>query len=107
MKLNFWSSLSSRKRKLIYWVVGLLLFYTVTGFLILPPIIRSIAVKQLSTQLDRKVYNEQVKLNPSTFSVPIRGLLVQDKDDQPFLSWDEVYVNFQLSSIFRKEWTFG
>lgn len=96
-----------RKRKLIYWVVGLLAFYSIIGFLILPPIIRSIAVKQLSTQLDRKVSIDQVKLNPYTFSVTIRGLLVQDKDDQPFLSWDEVYVNFQLSSIFRKEWTFG
>jgi len=96
-----------RKRKLIYWVVGILAFYTIIGFLILPPIIRSIAVKQLSLQLDRKVSIEQVRLNPYTFSVTIRGLLVQDKDDQPFLSWDEVYVNFQLSSIFRKEWTFG
>ncbi len=107
MKLDFWRSLWLRKRKLIYWVVGILAFYTIIGFLILPPIIRSIAVKQLSTQLDRKVSIDQVKLNPYTFSVTIRGLLVQDKDDQPFLSWDEVYVNFQLSSIFRKEWTFG
>ncbi len=55
MKINFWGSLSSRKRKLIYWVLGLFIFYTITGFLILPPIIRVVAVKELSAQLDRQV----------------------------------------------------
>jgi hypothetical protein len=107
MKINFWSSLSSRKRKLIYWVLGLLIFYTVTGFLILPPIVRAVAVKQLSSQFDRKVSIQQVKINPYVFSTTIRGLLIEDKDGEPFLSWDEVYVNFQPTSIFRKEWTFA
>jgi hypothetical protein len=32
----------------VLWIFGLLLFYTVVGFLILPPIIRAVAVKQLS-----------------------------------------------------------
>jgi Domain of Unknown Function (DUF748) len=107
MKINFWSSLSSRKRKLIYWVLGLWLFYTVFGFLILPPIVRAVAVKQLSSQLDRKVSIQQVKINPYVFSTTIRGLYIEDKDGEPFISWDEVYVNFQITSIFRKEWTFA
>lgn len=106
MKINLWGSILSKKRKLIYWVLGLFLFYTVTGFLILPPIIRAVAVKQLSSQLDRNVSIKQVKLNPFAFSTTIRGLLIQDKDGEPFVSWDEVYVRFQITSIFRKEWTF-
>ena len=55
MKFTFWSSLSSRKRKFVLWLAGLLLFYTMAGFLILPPIIRAVAVKQISQQLDREV----------------------------------------------------
>jgi hypothetical protein len=86
--------------------VGLLLFYTVAGFLILPPIIRAVAVKQLSKQLDREVSIAKVKLNPFAFSTTIRGLLIKDKDGEPFVSWDEVYVNFQLSSFFGKAWVF-
>ncbi len=99
--------MSSRKRKLIYWVLGFLFFYTVTGFLILPLIIRAVAVKQLSSQLDRQVSIKRIKLNPYAFSTTIRGLLIMDKDGEPFVSWDEVYVKFQISSLFRKEWTFG
>jgi hypothetical protein len=107
MKIIFRSSLSSKKRKLIYWVLGFLFFYTVAGFLILPPVIRAVAVKQLSSQLDRKVTIEKIELNPYAFSTTIYGLLIMDKDGEPFVSWDKVYVKFQISSLFRKEWTFG
>jgi len=106
MKAQFRSSISPRKRKLALWMLGLLLFYTLLGFLILPPIIRAVAVKQLSKQLGREVSIRQVKLNPFALSATVRGLLIKDKDGEPFVSWDEVYFNFQLSSFFGKPWVF-
>ena len=106
MKFRALDSLSPRRRKLLFWALGLLLFYTVAGFLILPPIIRAVAVKQLSKQLDREVSIQKVRLNPFALSTTIRGLLIKDKDGEPFVSWDEVYVNFQLSSFFGKAWVF-
>ena len=96
----------SRKRRLALWAFWLLLFYTVAGFLILPPIIRVVAVKQISKQLDREVSIEKVKINPFVLSCTVRGLLIKDKDGQPFVSWDEVYVNFQLSSFLGHAWVF-
>ena len=106
MKVPFWNSLSPRQRKLVLWIVGLLLFYTIFGFLILPPIIRSVAVKVLSKQLDREVSIQKIKLNPFALSTTVDGLLIKEKDGSPFISWDEVYVNFQLSSFFGKAWVF-
>ena len=106
IKFRVWDSLSPRRRKLLFWVVGLLLFYTVAGFFILPPIIRAVAVKQLSKQLDREVSIQKVKLNPFALSTAIRGLLIKDKDGEPFVSWDEVYVNFQISSFLGHPWVF-
>ena len=76
------------------------------GFLVLPPIIRSVAVKQLSKQLGREVSIEKIKLNPFSFSCAVRGLLIKDRDGQTFVSWDEVYVNFQLSSFLGHPWVF-
>ena len=106
MKVLWLDSLPAKKRRRVLWISGLLLFYTVFGFLILPLIVRAVAVKQLSKQLDRPVSIAKVKLNPYTLSATIRGLLVQDKDGQPLLSWDEVYANFQLSSFFGHAWVF-
>lgn len=98
--------LSPRARKRCLWSLGLLLAYTVLGFLVLPPIVRAIAVKQLSQQLERPVFLQQVKLNPFVLSATLRGLLIKDKDGQPFVSWDEVYVNLQLSSFLGHPWVF-
>ena len=106
MKAHFWDLLTPREHKVVLWVFGLVLFYAVAGFLILPPIVRSVAVKQISRQLDREVSIEKVKINPFTLSTTIRGLLIKDKDGEPFISWDEVYVNFQLSSFFGHAWVF-
>jgi uncharacterized protein involved in outer membrane biogenesis len=104
LKIGNW--LSPRRRKVAIWILGLLLFYTTAGFLILPPIVRSVAVKQLSRQLGREVAIEKIQINPFALSTTVRGLLIKEKDGQPFISWDEVYVNFQLSSLFRPAWTF-
>jgi hypothetical protein len=106
MKAHFWDLLAPRERKFVLWIAGLLLFYAVVGFLILPPIVRRVAVKQISRQLDREVSIESVKINPFVLSTTIRGLLIKDKDGEPFISWDEVYVNFQLSSFLGHAWVF-
>jgi hypothetical protein len=106
MKAHFWDLLTRRERKLVLWVFGLLLFYAVAGFLVLPPIVRHVAVKQISQQLDREVSIKSVRINPFALSTTIRGLLIKDKDGEPFISWDEVYVNFQLSSFFGHAWVF-
>ena len=93
-------------RKLCFWAIGLLLCYTIVGFLILPPIIRSIAAKKISEQIGREVSIQQVKLNPFTFSATVRGLLIKEKNGEPFVSWDEVFVNFQAVSFFGHPWVF-
>ena len=105
MKASF-SSLSRTARRRLYWAGGLLFFYTIFGFLILPLIVRSIAVKQLSRQLEREVTIRSVRINPYALSGSIRGLLIKDKDGEIFVRWEEVYANFQLSSFFGKAWVF-
>jgi hypothetical protein len=106
MKARILASFKPRTRKLFYWGLGLVLLYTVTGFLILPPIVRSVAVRQISKQLGREASIQQVKINPYAMSVAVRGLLIKDRDGEPFVSWDEVYVHFRLTSVFGPAWVF-
>ncbi|HEY5914404.1 MAG TPA: DUF748 domain-containing protein, partial [Verrucomicrobiae bacterium] len=106
MNLSFLDSISPRRRKLAVWTVAVFLLYTVSGFFLLPPIVRVIAAKQLSKQLDRRVTIHKVRLNPYTFGATIRGLLINDKDGTPLVSWDEADVNFQLVSLFSHAWVF-
>ena len=48
----------------------------------------------------------KIEINPFVLSTTVRGLLIKDRDGEPFISWDEVYVNFQLSSFFGHAWVF-
>jgi outer membrane protein OmpA-like peptidoglycan-associated protein len=88
------------------WTAAVFLFYTVCGFFLLPPIVRVIAVKQLSRHLDRPVTIQKVRLNPYRLSATIRGLLVKDKDGAPLVACDQAYVNFRLASLFIHAWVF-
>ena len=106
MKPSLGPRATTRKRKALFWIFGLVLGYAIVGFLILPPIIRCVAVTQLSGQLNRPVSIERVKINPFDLSVTVRGLLIKDLDGEPFVSWDEVYVNLQLASFFGHAWVF-
>src|SRR5688572_3286572 len=57
--------LPSRVRKAIASVTLFFFLYTVIGFLVLPPIVRAVAVKQLSKQLSRPVAIQKIKINPT------------------------------------------
>ena len=106
MKLPALDSLSPRRRKQVIWLLRVLFVYAVVGFLILPPIVRAVMARQLAAQLHREVSIRSVRINPFALSATVRGLLIKDKDGEPFVSWDEVYVNFQLSSFLGHPWVF-
>jgi uncharacterized protein DUF748 len=102
----YWKSWPRRRRRVFAWVAGLLVFYTVFGFLVLPLIVRAVATKRLARELNREVAIESVRINPYSMSCGIRGLMIKDRDGEPFISWDNVYVNLQLASLFGKAWVF-
>lgn len=106
MNASWPSSLTTRWRRWSRWAIGGVAAYLLLGFLILPPVIRRVAVNRLAKQLNRPVAIESLRLNPLTLSTTVRGLLIKDPDGQQLLSWDEVYVNFQLASLFSKAWVF-
>ncbi|HWW01268.1 MAG TPA: DUF748 domain-containing protein [Candidatus Acidoferrum sp.] len=97
---------SSRARKWLLWGAGLIVFYTIFGFLILPLIIRALAIKQLGKELHREATIEKVRLNPYAMSLTIRGLKIKDRDNETLFAWDEFYANLQLASFFGHPWVF-
>jgi hypothetical protein len=99
-------SLPPRRRKLVRWLLGFLLFYTIFGFIILPLIVRPVARHRIASELNRQVTIDSVRINPYALSCAVRGLLIKDPDGEPFVSWDKVYVNFELSSFLGHHWVF-
>lgn len=84
----------------------LLVLFTVVGFLVLPPIVKSVLVNRLSKMLGRPVVVAQVRTNPFALSATVRGLRVGDLDGQTLLAWDQLYVNLRVLSFVTRGWSF-
>ncbi len=96
----------SRWRKRLVWAAAAFLVYTLAGFFVLPPVIKWQMLKRLPAITKRQVAVRHVKFNPLALSLTIRGLALTEPTGRPFASWDELYINFQASSLFRWAWTF-
>jgi hypothetical protein len=105
--LSFHAFKQSRWYKRLLWAGAVFLVYVLVGFFVLPLIIKSQLVKRLPGITKRQAAVRQVKFNPLVLALTIRGLSLTEPNGQVFASWEELYVNFQLSSVFRFAWTFA
>lgn len=99
-------SSSPRWKKFLLWAAILYVVYVVVGFLVLPPIIKSQLLRLLPDATHRQATVRHVRLNPFTLSFQLEGLSLTETNGDVFASLEELYVNFQASSLFRWAWTF-
>ena len=74
--------ISGRKRKILIWVAAFFAAYTVTGFFILPYILKAILLKKLPEALHREVSIESIRFNPYNLKLTVRGLSVKKRSGQ-------------------------
>src|SRR4030043_1225118 len=92
----------SRLKKIFFGVMIFFVLFTLVGFFVVPPILKSILTKKLSETLHREVTIRQNKINPYTLSATARGLLVKDRaSTETFVSCDEIFLNIQSLSGLR------
>ncbi len=90
-------------RKILKRTVIFLFVFSITGFFVLPPIIKSVALRKLSARLHREVSIQAVRFNPFMLSLTIRGFAVNEpKSRQPFITFEELYLNLQTMSLIRR-----
>jgi hypothetical protein len=106
MKFEILQHLPARWRRWLLGCAATFVVYSLVGFFLLPLLIKWQMVKRLPALTKRQAAVQQVKLNPWTLSLTMRGLALTEPDGRSFASWDELYVNFQASSLFRWAWTF-
>lgn len=90
-------------RKILKRTAIFLVVFAITGFLVLPPIIKSVLLKKLSETLHRDVAIQAVRFNPFMLSLTVRGFVMKEpKSQQQFVSFEELYLNLQTMSLVRR-----
>jgi uncharacterized protein involved in outer membrane biogenesis len=90
-------------RRLAIGGAGGVALFAILGFFVAPPIARSVASKQLGELLGRKVSIARVRINPFALSLTVEGFQIFEADGStPFAGFQRLYVNAQISSVFRR-----
>jgi len=91
-----------RTRKIAIWFVSIFVAFGVLLGLVAPPLIRGKVASALSDKLHRPVTIEQIRINPYTMTLAVRGFLMKERQgDTAALSFDELFVNLEIQSLFR------
>lgn len=91
-----------RLKKVLAGALIFLVIFTITGFFVLPPVLKSVLTKKLSEKLHREVTIQKIKVNPFMLSVDINGFSVKDRGNTDTLfSFDELYMNLQAASVWK------
>jgi hypothetical protein len=96
--------LSPRRKR--FWALVLLLLYTISGFFLVPMLVKSQFIATARDDLGREVTVERVRFNPYVLSLEIDGFALVDPDGVTMADFDRLFVNLQLSSLTRWAWTF-
>jgi uncharacterized protein involved in outer membrane biogenesis len=91
-------------KKILTIIIIFAVIIGIAGFLILPYVIKPVVTEKISKALHRETSIDQIKINPYSLSITIRGFKLADPGrNKPFVAFDELYVNAAgIVSIFRR-----
>ena len=102
----------SRLRQILFnrWLlagVTAVVLYALLGFLLTPWIVTRYVSNYAVEKLKRKASIAEVRVNPFLFTFEAKDFVLQEADNRPIIGFGRLFVDFQLSSLFRWAWTFA
>jgi hypothetical protein len=92
------------------WAAGalaaLLGLYALLGLGLAPGLVRKQAIAYVSQAYGRELQIGEVRIQPFTLQLEIRDLALPDRDRQPMLGLKRLFVDFELSSLWRRAYVF-
>ncbi|MFC1824577.1 DUF748 domain-containing protein, partial [Thermodesulfobacteriota bacterium] len=85
----------------------LVLFYSLSGFFLAPYLIKRQLKGYVTENLARQLSVREIRLNPYTLTLNLSGFALREVDGQPLISFNRLFVNFELKSLYRLAWTFA
>ena len=83
-----------------------LVLYALIGFFLAPWLVKKNAIEAVADTLGAELKLEKVAVNPFVLSLRVDGIELNDPSGATFLRVEQVFVNFQSSSLFRWAWAF-
>ena len=105
-RIDFVVEWAKRYRRTLTGAAITIALYALLGFFFAPWLTKTVAIDSVRERVGAELRLEKLAINPFALSLRINGLELDDPIGEPFARVDEIFVNFQLSSLFRWAWTF-
>ena len=87
--------------------IGVVSLYALLGFLLAPWLFKRYVSNYAAEKLKRKASIVEVRVNPFLFTFDAKGFALKEADGSPIIGFGRMFVDFELSSLFRWAWTFA
>lgn len=91
-------------RRIRFWLLVLVILYTLLGFYGLPWLVKHLAVDTAREDFGRELRIQAVHANPYTLTLHVEGFELYDTDDRPLIAWDRLSLDIAWSSIANRAW---
>ena len=95
-----------RYKKPLVIAAAAIIIYALLGFFLAPWLINKTATDAVRDNLGVALKLQKVSVNPFVLSLQVDGLELDEPGGEAFLTVERIFVNFQLSSLFRWALTF-
>jgi len=105
--LQAFAGFARQRRRWLIGIAAALGAYALLGFVLAPWLVKNLATDAVSQNLKAELRLERVAINPFALSLRIDGLELDTTDGEPVVRVEQIFANFQSSSLFRWAWTFA
>jgi hypothetical protein len=98
--------IAHRYRKPLIASASAIVVYALLGFFLAPWLIKNTSTNAVRDNLGAELSLQKVAVNPFVLSLRIDGLALDEPNGEPFITVERIFINFQLSSLFRWALTF-
>ncbi len=95
-----------RYKKPLVIAAAAIIIYALLGFFLAPWLINKTATDAVRDNLGVALKLQKVSVNPFVLSLQVDGLELDEPGGEAFLTVERIFINFQLSSLFRWAATF-
>jgi len=96
----------SRIARLVAIAAAIVGLYALVGFVIAPRIARNALLEDIPKAVDATPSVGEIRINPFLFQVDVRDFALAGKDGAKLLGFGRLFIDFQLSSIWHRAYTF-
>ncbi len=87
--------------------VGLVLAYLLFGWFGFEPLVKWAGPKFIADKTGHSLTLAAAKFDPLALSVDLKGVKLAEPDGKPLLAFDQLFVDFEASSLFRWAYAFA